>query len=227
MLFSRTILLDADQEVPSTIDRVFMKFRFYYEDPSNDPNYQNAFFAFRDTEHGNGEYDVVKCPAGTPPDQCVHTVIGNYRIRDIMRSCGSRADTWCSPSRTGTWPESQFIQFLRVSPHCHAPSCISMEMINADTNKTICKTTPLFGTAMNETMNEAGYLAGIPPCVWGYKEDGLLQPPVVSLDTNITVIAKENATTNHFGQMGHWQMRAAWYDCCKNPLKIAECVCDK
>jgi len=187
-----------------------MKFRFYYEDPSEDPNYQNAFFLFRDTEHNKGEHDTMKCAPGTPPDQCIFTLIGNFQIKDAMHACTSRSDVWCSPSK-GPYPQSQFIQFLHISPHCHTPDCISMEMINADTNETICKITPVYGSN-DELMNEAGYVNGIPPCVWGYNEQGLRKPPVVSLDTNITIIKKANASSEHYGQMGHWQMRAAWYE---------------
>lgn len=86
-----------------------------------------------------------------------------------------------------------------------------MEMINADTNETICKIAPIWGNSTSEAMNEIGYVQAIPPCVWGYKEPGLLPPPIVSLNTNITIIKKANATYTHYGVMGHWQMRAAWY----------------
>lgn len=204
-----TFLLDADQEVPEETDTVFMKFRFYYEDPADDPNYQNAFFLFRDTEHARGEHDTMKCAPGTPPDQCIFTLIGNFQVKDAMKPCDSRSDVWCAPSK-GPYPQSQYIQFLHISPHCHTPDCIYMEMINADTNETLCKIQPVYGTN-DELMNEAGYMNGIPPCIWGYKEEGLLPPPIVSLDTNITIIKKANASSEHYGQMGHWQMRAAWY----------------
>lgn len=204
-----TILLDADQEVPGEPDTVYMKFRFYYEDPADDPEYQNAFFLFRDTEHAKGEHDTVKCPEGTPPEKCIFTLIGNFQVKDAMKECESRSDVWCAPSK-GPYPQSQYIQFLHISPHCHTPDCISMEMINADTNETICKIEPIYGEN-DDLMNEAGYVNGIPPCIWGYKEKGLRKPPIVSLDTNITVIKKANATSAHYGQMGHWQMRAAWY----------------
>ena len=82
-------------------------------------------------------------------------------------------------------------------------------MINADTNQTICRVTPHYGQT-DAPMNEAGYAAGIPPCLWGTKEEGLPPPPVLHIDTNITVIKKANATVKHYGVMGHWQMRAIW-----------------
>jgi hypothetical protein len=205
-----TFLLDADQEVPPAVDTVYMKFRFYYEDPTPDPTYQNAFFMVRYTEHAHGEYDIVKCPEGTPPEDCVHTITGQFKMEDVVVSCTSRSDVWCAPSK-GAFPQSQYVQFLHFSAHCHAPACISMEIINMDTNTTICKVEPVYGNATSEIMNEAGYINGNPPCIWGYKEQGLLPPPVLSLNTNMMLITKANATYTHYGAMGAWQMRAAWY----------------
>ena len=82
-------------------------------------------------------------------------------------------------------------------------------MINADTNETICETKPHYGTS-DSPMDEAGYAAGIPPCIWGSEAEGLPPPPVVSLDTNITVVKHVNSTNGHHGVMAHWQMRAVW-----------------
>ena len=61
------------------------------------------------------------------------------------------------------------------------------------------------------------YAAGIPPCVWGSADEGLPSPPIVSLDANITVIKLANSTIEHYGVMGHWQMRAVW---AKGPTQI-------
>ena len=84
-----------------------------------------------------------------------------------------------------------------------------MEMINADTNETLCYTEPAYGMS-DQATNESGYASGIPPCLWGSEAEGLPAPPVVSLDTNITVIKKANSTVKHYGVMGHWQMRGIW-----------------
>lgn len=216
-------LLDAEQEIPAPTFRFWMKYRFYYEDPQNATatntvaslypglDYQNAFFMFRETEVAHGEYDVPKCAAGTPPEECVHTVVGHFQVKDAMHKCTGRADVWCSPVNVPnkTYPQSDHVAFVHISPHCHGPACISMQMINADTNETICYTEPHYGKT-DRAVDEAGYAAGIPPCIWGTAEEGLPPPPVVSLDTNITVIKKANSTAKHYGVMGHWQMRAIW-----------------
>ena len=217
-------LLDADQEVPAPTFRFRMKYRFYYEDPA-DPasqtgvgatalpgvSYQNSFFMFRETEIAHGEYDVPKCGAGTAPEDCVHTVIGHFQMKDAMHECTGRSDVWCSALVTpnATFPQTQYVALTHVSPHCHGPACISMQMIDTDNNRTLCYTEPHYGVG-DAAMDEAGYAAGIPPCLWGSAEEGLPAPPVVSLDANITVIKKVNSTFSHYGVMGHWQMRAVW-----------------
>ncbi len=85
-----------------------------------------------------------------------------------------------------------------------------MELINADTNETLCYTEPYYGQK-DIAMDENSYAAGIPPCIWG-TEEGLLPPPLVTLDTNIIVIGRTNATYGHTGNMAHFQMRGVWSD---------------
>ena len=136
---------------------------------------------FRQAEQNHGEYDVVQCPKGTPPSECVHEVVGQFPLSEAMHECTDPADVWC-----GAGTNTGFVEFVHISLHCHGPACISVDMINADTNETICHATPVYGTG-DEPLNEAGYAAGILPCIWGTKEEGLRAPPVLSLDTNITV----------------------------------------
>ena len=216
-------LLDEDQAIPPQTFRFRMKFRFFYEDPEDSAvqggvagllpglDYQNSFFMFRETEIAHGEYDVPQCAAGTAPEDCVHTIVGHFQIKDAMHQCNGRSDVWCSPvtSPNATYPQTQWVALTHISPHCHGPACISMEMINADTNETLCKTEPHYGQS-DTAMDEAGYAAGIPPCMWGTAEEGLPAPPVLSLYTNLTVIKKANSSVKHYGVMAHWQMRAVW-----------------
>merc|ERR1712224_560367 len=105
-----------------------------------------------------------------------------------MHACNSRSDVWCSPVNipNASYPQSQHVALVHISPHCHGPACITMEMIDVDANRTICKTEPRYGST-NQAMYESGYASGIPPCVWGTAEEGLPYPPILSLDTNITV----------------------------------------
>lgn len=194
-------LLDADQEVPSETYTYAMKFRFFYEDPEEIPGYKNAFFMFHEAEQNHGEYDVVPCAAGTAPEDCIHEIVGQFPLAEAMHACTDPADVWC-----GAGKNTGYVQFLHISLHCHGPACIDMRMINADTNETICRATPVYGTG-DEPLNEAGYAAGILPCIWGTKEEGFHAPPVLSLNTNITVIKRANATYKHYGNKRHIALR--------------------
>jgi hypothetical protein len=212
-------LLDADQELPTKVDEFYAKFRFYYEpDPVPDVDAwhetgvtRNAFFLFREVEFNHGEYDIVPAAPDTPPEERVDTLISNFQVKDTIQDCkGNRASWMCAPSRGGKFPQSQEIDLVHVSAHCHAPSCISMELINADTGRTICLVEPVMGTG-DAIMDEAGYVVALPPCIFG-PEKGLQAPPRLSLDTNLTAIKKSNSTYFHYGVMAHWQMRGAWAD---------------
>eukprot|EP01062_Namystynia_karyoxenos_P053991 TRINITY_DN4407_c0_g2_i1.p1 TRINITY_DN4407_c0_g2~~TRINITY_DN4407_c0_g2_i1.p1 ORF type:complete len:883 (+),score=253.05 TRINITY_DN4407_c0_g2_i1:102-2651(+) len=202
-------LLDADQEVPPETDTVQMKYRFYFEEPT--PNLtRSAFFMFREVEQNHGEYDVTRCPDGTPPEQCVHTIEGRFQLKEAMRPCHDRSDVWCAPSMP-KYPQADSVRLLHISPHCHGPACISLEIINADTNETLCRIEPVYGKG-DGPMDESGYAVGIPPCIWGTAAEGLPPPPVLSLDTNILAIKRANNSIYHYGVMAHLQMRAAWND---------------
>eukprot|EP00949_MAST-11_sp_MAST-11-sp1_P003017 g3017.t1 len=212
-------LLDADQDLPTKVDEFYAKFRFYYEpDPvppvdawHEEGVTRNAFFLFREVEYNHGEYDIIQAPPGTPPEERIHTLISNFQVNDTIQDCkGNRASWMCAPSRGGKFPQSQEIDLVHVSGHCHAPSCVSMELINADTGQTICLIEPVYGTG-DGIMDEAGYVVALPPCIFG-QEEGLQAPPRLSLDTNLTAIKKANSTNFHYGVMAHFQMRGAWAD---------------
>lgn len=118
----------------------------------------------------------------------------------------------CAPVTPGKkFPQSQYIDMVHVSMHCHAPACISVELINADTGESICLMKPIYGQG-DDAKDETGYAVGIPPCIWGTPEEGLAPPPRLHLNTNLTAIKKANSTYFHFGVMSHLQMRGAWAD---------------
>lgn len=58
-------------------------------------------------------------------------------------------------------------------------------------------------------MDEAGYL-WLPPCEWGSADEGMLPPPVLQLDTNLTSVKRVNSTVGHTGVMAIWQARGAY-----------------
>ena len=58
--------------------------------------------------------------------------------------------------------------------------------------------------------DEAGFVVGIAPCLWGGAGEGLLPPPTIKLDGNFTSIKRVNSTRGHWGVMALWQMRGAY-----------------
>jgi hypothetical protein len=206
----KSILLETNQTAPPTLDTYRMKFRIYYEDYTDQGN---AFFMFITDEAGAGEYDIPQCPKGTPVEECVHTLTGEFAVRDSMRKCNPNApptDVWCAPS----WDENKTVSLLRAGTHCHAPACINETLYNLDTSEVICFNEPLYGVgefpSSGQHFNEAGYAVGIPPCLWGSEEEGLLPSPKLGLDTRLRSVKHVNNTYYHYGVMAQWQMRGMW-----------------
>eukprot|EP00812_Abedinium_dasypus_P000841 NODE_109_length_2084_cov_290.840315.p1 GENE.NODE_109_length_2084_cov_290.840315~~NODE_109_length_2084_cov_290.840315.p1 ORF type:complete len:681 (+),score=169.76 NODE_109_length_2084_cov_290.840315:29-2044(+) len=212
---SHTILLDADQEVPDATDEYQLKYRFYYEDYTNQ---QNTFRLWWSTEAWNNEYDIPKSKANcldpaTPVEQCEHRIRSEFHGVDVL-SMGNGCAEQGDPNTCGNVTkirEEDGGKFLLIyaAPHCHAPACKALELWNNDTGELICRSEPVYGTGMG-AMDEDGYIIGIPPCVWGSKEEGLAPPPVLSLDSNLTVLKIANNTYGHWGVMALWQMRGAY-----------------
>ena len=86
--------------------------------------------------------------------------------------------------------------------HCHAPSCHSIELYNADTGELICQHLPIFGTG-EEIFNELDYIA-LPPCVWGTEAEGMIPPMYLPKNANLTSIKRNNNTNGHYGDMASW-----------------------
>ena len=217
----KSILLDSEQvqwtggtvptdAAPTNVtDNYRMKFRLYYEDYTGQ---SNAFFMFITDEGGAGEYDIPQCPKGAPVEECVHTLTGEFAVRDSMHKCSSKSDPFCSPG----WNESSQVELLRAGTHCHAPACLNETLYNMDTGEVICYNEPLYGEgefpSSGQHFNEAGYAVGIPPCLWGSEEEGLLPSPKLGLDTRLRSVKHVNNTYYHYGVMAQWQMRGKWVD---------------
>lgn len=80
-----------------------------------------------------------------------------------------------------------------------------MELYNADTGSLICSVQPIHGQS-NEIFDEHGFFQ-IPPCLWGDTTEGLVEPELLSLDTNLFSIKRNNNYLPHTGEMALWQMR--------------------
>merc|ERR1712232_553281 len=102
-------------------------------------------------------------------------------------------------------------QLVYAGAHCHAPACMRMELWNEDTHELLCEVDADFG---KEAMCELS----LPPCVWGSAAEGLKPPPVLRLDSNLTVVKYANNTNARWGTMALWQMRATYIS--KSPVVI-------
>lgn len=115
-----------------------------------------------------------------------------------------RCRSLCSPSAPGRpvpFNNSVLTPTLRALPPpivlCSSPLFVVSHIVNG---------------ASTEAHNEESYLVGIPPCLWGSNTEGLLPPPRLHLDANLTSIKRANSTNGHWGVMALWQMRAAYDD---------------
>jgi len=221
-------LLDSDQEIPwkDHILEYHLKFRFYFEEykpevtvaiaesveatsqkdsgvvqkvvvtPASHQDLQRFYWT---TEYRAGEYDIVQCPPGTPSSQCVQVITAHWSVQQMLSNCDGE---WCTGKGSDL---ADGIELIYAGPHCHAPSCLSMELYNADTGELLCRVEPRPGQSTDKVYDELGYLA-IPPCLWGH-EDGLMKPVFLPSDTTLVSIKRNNNTISHFGEMASWQMR--------------------
>jgi hypothetical protein len=155
----------------------------------------------------------VKCKPGTPTNMCVQTITSRWSIQSMMNPCdtdapgrgGDAGGGWCTGIGTNDPRKYEGIQLIYAGPHCHAPSCISMELYNANTGELLCGMSAEFGKS-TEVYDEFGY-AVLPPCLWGSAADGLQEPITLPLETELLSIKKNNNTYTHTGEMASWQMR--------------------
>lgn len=202
----QNVLLDKDQIEPADVLTYHLKFRFYYQPyvpatPSQPASHQNLVRLYYQTEAMATEYDIPKCDPTTPTDQCIHEITARWQVKDMINNCDTRGNPSCS----GNITDFDGVHLIYVAGHCHAPSCISMELYNADTGKLLCHHSPVYGKT-HDIYDEEGYLA-IPPCLFGSEDSGLVPPTFLSFSTHLTSIKRNNNTAAHYGEMASWQMR--------------------
>ena len=59
----------------------------------------------------------------------------------MMNECDTRKGNTCTGNSTGF----DGINLIYAGGHCHAPTCISMELFNADTGMMLCRQDPVAG----------------------------------------------------------------------------------
>lgn len=153
------------------------------------------------------EYDVPKCEEGkfgcakSKDGHWTHTMNGTWTVGD-MHPIRSRTGEPQIANASG-------VKFLSIHGHCHAPTCITFELFNADTGEKICSQRPMYGSGnASEDFQEDGYI-NIAPCVFGVKEDYLPTPPggEKGLPMSTRLYSKKvcHADYAHHGEMSLWQ----------------------
>lgn len=230
-------LLDRDQAIPwpDQFLEYQLKFRFYFEEyqlaaspgkennslalrrPPEDardeyqgPSHKNLVRLFWATEGSAGEYDIIQCTNKTvaPSSQCTHVITSRFQVRDMLHDCDTHKDaSFCTGKGSTDRNQTKGIQLIYAAPHCHANSCLSVELYHANTGKLLCRVEPIYGKSSDRVYDEEGFLA-LPPCLWGDPEEGLAPPVLLPLEAELVSIKRNNSTLPHTGEMALWQMRA-------------------
>jgi len=198
------VLLDADQIDDTRVMELYLKFRFYYQPfialPNSAPSHLSLHRFYFQTEAWAGEYTVEACHPASPPEYCIQEITAHWTGRDMLYDCDPKKDPKNCPVT------DKGFQLIYAGGHCHAPSCLSIELYNADTGQLLCRQAPITGQGdPTDRFDELGYIA-LPPCLWGY-EEGLVPPVTLSWDTKFMSIKRNNNTQAHYGEMASWQMR--------------------
>ena len=72
---------------------------------------------YHQTEAFAGEYDVMQCKPGTPPELCVQTITSRWSVESMMNPCDShpaKSAGWCSGN--GTADPTKVEDSLKVKP---------------------------------------------------------------------------------------------------------------
>ena len=72
-----------------------------------------------------------------------------------------------------------------------------MELDNADTGSLLCHSSEPIRGQSDELYDEHGFLSIPPPCLWGDSMTGLMASELLSLDTTLLSIKRNNKTLGH------------------------------
>jgi len=148
------------------------------------------------TKQGNIEYDVPKCAPGTAPEFCEH-MISSVQPFGIPLQSGGNSSEHFDPD--------EVLELVHAWGHQHV-GALGMELFNEQTGQLLCRTKPRYGTGQ-AAGDEAGFLVGIPPCVWG--PPPLAPPPRLRRGDLLRTVARYNSSQARHGVMSLWVMDAA------------------
>ena len=232
----KRVLLDADQDPGPTLLRYHMKWRFWFQEytppaaepttvagavaaAATPPSHHNLPRFYYQTEGWAGEYDIPPAfrRAGDPPivgypdtpiskTGDMHTTPGTT----CLGSCPDGPDCECEHTITYRFSISN-ATMLYAGGHCHAPSCLSIELYKNDsgTPELLCRQASKYGKGdiAHDKFDELGYVE-LPPCLWGDASEGLDAPVYLPPNTPLySVKRNRNTHVGHTGEMASWQMR--------------------
>lgn len=211
------IMTDIDQEVRPELLRYHMKFRFWFQEYKPKTAKTNASHhdlprIYYQTEAHAGEYDIPPAfaVAGKPMPGYPNWPLGKPTPGTTCTGkCPDGPDCECIHTITYHWTISNK-RLIYAGGHCHAPSCLSLELYTNTSGKLqlLCAQLPEYGKGNfpKDKFDEAGYLA-LPPCLWG--DDKGLEPTTwLGPNTHMVSIKKNrNTHVGHYGEMASWQMR--------------------
>lgn len=199
------VYLTEEPPQPAPPDQIQAKFTFeYLEDddvspesvrPLSSPGCCDATADPSARHFGNVEYDVAQCEPGVAPELCVH-VISSVQQFDMPTNESGHDEP--------VDPDEEF-ELVQAWGHQHV-GALGMELYRDATGELLCKTTPVYGSG-SAPGNEAGFLVGIPPCVWG--PPPLAAPPRLRRRDWLRTVARYNSTERRHGVMSLWLMQAA------------------
>ena len=189
----KVILLDKDQEQPDLSMTFRLKARFWYEEffQFPKPTHSHLLRVFLSVEELAYEYDVPACGHGKAPQDCTYKTIAEYSLSRQLRH---QSEAVLLPTDSTTF------ELAYAAPHCHAPSCLSMELFHED--RLLCSGRPKYGADTGDN-----YLIRIDPCMWG-NEYGLPPRIVLPLNATLRLVKLNNNTQPHTAEMASFQMRA-------------------
>jgi len=207
--------------VPTPLDTWRLKYRFYIDAPLDaqaaHARYANAFRVWWSTEAVNNEYSVPRSDAdcddaATPAEACVHTIKSRFTGKDTLalgRGCMVSGDASACGDVARIAASGGAFQLVYAAAHCHAPACLSMELWDDDSGELLCRNVPTIGTGSASPHDEADFVVGTAPCLWGGAGEGLLLPHDQTR-RQLYLIKRVNSTRGHWGVMALWQMRGAY-----------------
>jgi len=151
------------------------------------------------TYKGNVEFDVIECPEGTPPEECIMIVETVQPIDGAFDGGVFGGQDEVEQGRKQN-NETGVVALPYAVGHLHTGG-IDISLYDNVTDELVCRSEAIYGNG-TEAGNEDKYLVGMTPCV--FKD-----PPQFDVDHPMRIVARYNATQTRRGVMALWLMQVA------------------